>query len=209
MKAKIFLITVANIIFADFLAAQVTGAFTDTRDGKKYKTVKIEKQTWMAENLNYKTADSWCYNDSAAYCKTYGRLYTWAAAKKACPVGWHLPGDNEWKALEIKLGISKSGADSVGWRGTNQGGQLKESIIKYWKSPNTGASNITGFSALPGGYRYTSGKFYLTGKYGYWWSASEYDQYDAWIRYLTFDHSQIRRAYLGKDDAFSVRCIKN
>lgn len=206
---KPFLIAVLNLTVAGYLAAQVSGSFTDTRDNKTYKTVLISTQTWMAENLNYATSESWCYNDSISYCNTYGRLYTLEAAKTACPAGWHLPTDAEWKTLETELGMSRADADLQGWRGSKQGGQLKETDTAHWETPNTAATNSSGFSALPGGYRYTTGKFFLSGKYGYWWTATIFDKNNVWIRFLTYDFPKIKRNPLGGGNACSVRCVKD
>ncbi|MDR2693532.1 MAG: hypothetical protein LBB74_04875, partial [Chitinispirillales bacterium] len=88
--------------------------FTDTRDGRKYRVVKIGNQRWMAQNLNYQTADSsWCYGNDNSNCDTYGRLYAWSAAKTACPAGWHLPSRAEWDILSNF--VNKGGARQVNW----------------------------------------------------------------------------------------------
>ena len=100
---KVFVLVI-GLLLSGFLFAQKDSSFVDSRDGKVYKTVKIGTQTWMAQNLNYTMVNSSCYNDSNVNCKTYGRLYTWAAAKTACPKGWHLPSDTEWSILETYSG---------------------------------------------------------------------------------------------------------
>jgi uncharacterized protein (TIGR02145 family) len=139
-----------------YAAAQTAGTFTDPRDGKTYRTVKIGKQVWMAENLNYKTDSSWCYDNNPDNCKKYGRLYFWNAATKACPVGWHLPSNNEWNTL-----VNATGGSSAGTR-------LKS------KSPNWNGTDDYGFSALPGGDRSASEIFDDLGSDGYWWTVTEY-----------------------------------
>ncbi len=109
----------------------------DLRDDRRYKTVIIGDQTWMAENLNFKTNGSWCYKGKNKNCEKYGRLYTWDAAKMACPLGWHLPTDSEWKQL-----IEMAGGEKKGYLKLIKGGD--------WK-----------FNALLGGYRDTDGSFGL------------------------------------------------
>ena len=171
--------------------------FTDVRDGKKYKIVKIGKQTWMAENLNYTlTSGSWCINDSAKYCLKYGRLYDWETAKKACLAGWHLPTDIEWNNLVDYLGGSKLA-----------GGKLKST--KGWNKPNTGATNTSRFSALPGGYRNSLKRCYNLGNFGNWWSASEKDDKTAWNFTLLYNSSASSDSETSSEIAFSVRCLRN
>ena len=152
-------------------------------DGNVYKTIKIGDQLWMAENLKvtrYNNEDSiphitdpgmWAELNSGAYSiyendtnnvSIYGLLYNWHAVtdnRKIAPVGWHVPTDDEWKELEMYLGMSQSDADDVGWRGTDEGGKLKETGTAHWISPNTGATNESGFTALPSGNRFYDGTF--------------------------------------------------
>ncbi|UCH14470.1 MAG: PKD domain-containing protein [Bacteroidales bacterium] len=155
---------------------------------------------------------------------TYGRLYTWAAimngAKSSnsnpsgvqgvCPSGWHVPSDSEWKELEMYLGMTQTEADDTDWRGSNQGGKLKETGTAHWVSPNN-ATNESLFAALPAGGRDTTGFCCL----GYWtdfWTTTEYDQnptVGAWYRLLNNENSTIYRSAGVKSYATSVRCIKN
>jgi len=148
------LIVVMNSIAQEF------GTFTDTRDGRTYKTVIIGNQTWMAENLNYKAeTGSWFYNNDSSIGAIYGRLYDWETALKVCPTGWHLPSDIEWTELADSLGNSKVG------------GKMKVPGTLYWKAPNTDATNVSGFSALPGGYRNTIGQFLYLGSFAMFYSS--------------------------------------
>jgi len=188
-----------------------SGAFTDTRDNEDYKWVKIGNQIWMAENLNDKTSyGSWCYEDKKRNCNTYGRLYNWETAKKVCPDDWHLPTDEEWKELERHLGMSVNEINKKNeWRGINEGGKLKETGLRLWKSPNKGSNNETGFSALPGGYRYTNGNCNSIGYDALFWSSAEYDSYRAWSRELHYNISEVNRDGDAKEHGFSVRCIRD
>lgn len=177
--------------------AQVTGSFTDSRDGKTYKTVTIGTQTWMAENLAYKANNGcWAYNDDLTKVATYGYLYNWETAKTVCPAGWHLPTEIEWTTLINYL----RQVDSVG-------GKLKSNSI--WVGHNINVTNSSGFSALPGGYRFYVGHFYYIGQYGHWWSASEYDSNYAKSCDLGYDFSGVTIFSFNKGDGFSVRCVKN
>jgi uncharacterized protein (TIGR02145 family) len=154
---------------------------------------------------------------------TFGALYTWAAAMKGaaqsstnpsgvqgvCPTGWHLPSDAEWKELEMYLGMSQADADDLNYRGTDEGGKLKESGFSHWESPNKGATNSSGFTGLPAGSRSASGEFRHIGRYTHFWSASLSTFYEAWIRRLSFLQSEAYRSYYLKQDGISVRCVKD
>jgi len=181
--------------------------FTDSRDGKIYKTTKIKNQEWMAENLSFKVDNgSWNAGGSEEYAK-FGRLYTWDAAKKAVPLGWHLPSDAEWKQLEMVLGMSQEEADATEWRGTNIGIKLK--ALNVWADTGKGTDDV-GFTALPGGFRSNSSStYYAINFHGYWWTASEYDNSTAWFRYLSYKSTQVFRKYSFKEEAYSVRCVKD
>ncbi len=206
--------------------------FTDSRDGTVYQTVTIGDQVWMAENLRYLPSvvgpgtgsvttpyyyvyeyDGTDVNAAKATSNytTYGVMYNWPAAiassassttnpsgvRGVCPTGWHLPSDAEWTQLTDYLGgISVAG------------GKMKEAGTTHWASPNTGATNESGFTALPGGFRGSSGTYADIGKYGYWWSATENNANFAWLHYLYFDINVYRANYT-KELGLSVRCLKD
>jgi len=171
------------------------GSFTDSRDGKSYKTVKFDNQTWMAENLNYNASGSKCYDNSESNCQKYGRLYDWETAKSACPKGWHLPSDEEWQIL----------VDFAG--GSSEAGTILKASSGWAENGN--GTDAFGFSALPGGDGYSVGFFYGVGEYGYWWSATEYDASNAYGRYMVYSHADVRRVYYGKSLYSSVRCAQD
>jgi uncharacterized protein (TIGR02145 family) len=190
-------------------------------------SIKIGTQKWMTRNLNvthYRNGDliphvtdptkwaslttgAWCYykNDHANGA-IYGKLYNWYAVndpRGLAPAGWHIPSDSEWTVLSTHLG-----GDAVA------GGKLKdtgtiEAGTGLWYAPNTGATNKTGFTGLPGGYRKTNGGFDYMGYYGYWWSSTEGNTRDAWVRALNRYVSTIDRYNYNKRLGFSVRCIKD
>jgi uncharacterized protein (TIGR02145 family)/uncharacterized repeat protein (TIGR02543 family) len=199
------------IVYAQWTAIDDGTSFIDSRDGKKYKKVKINSQTWMAENLNYDVPNvetDVCYNKSAENCARYGRLYNWNTAvggadgsstnpsgiRGVCPVGWHLPSDAEWTIL-------------MNYVGTNAGTKLKSST--GWSSSSGAAGlDIYGFSALPGGYGYSNGTFGYAGSEGDWWSATESGSY-GWYRYMSYGSESVYRDTYGKAYLFSVRCVQD
>ena len=208
-----------------------TGTVTDI-DDNVYSTVKIGNQWWMAENLKvthycngdpipYVTDDGkWSGLTTGAYCDyenavnnvaTYGRLYNWYAvadSRNIAPAGWHVPTDEEWKQLEVYLGMDQAEADATGWRGFDEGGKLKEAGTTHWSSPNIGATNQSGFSALPGGFRSGSyGYFNFMWNSAHFWSSPEYDSYGAWNRYLSNLDPDVSRYVGSKQYGFSVRCV--
>ena len=179
--------------------AQETGSFTDNRDAKVYKTVKIGDQLWMSENLAYKSNNGcWAYDDIEGYVKTYGYLYSWETAKNVCPDGWHLPSDSEFEELSNYLG----GPDAAG-------GKLKEAGTSHWNSPNAGATNSSGFSALSSGRTGDNEMKVYLGLITYFWSSDDYDDDMAAGRALYSAKGEFSRYGLNKKDGFSVRCIRD
>ncbi|MDD3878282.1 MAG: FISUMP domain-containing protein [Bacteroidales bacterium] len=170
-----------------------TGTFTDSRNGKTYKTVRIGTQTWMAENLNFSTGNSWCYDNNTSNCNIYGRLYDWNTALSACPIGWHLPSDAEWSTLTNFVGI-------------DAGKKLKSKL--GWSSHgNESGTDIFGFTALSGGYY--SGSFSGIANAGFWWSSAEYYQTAADGRTIGSSNSVLGRCRAVKDRGYSVRCVRD
>jgi uncharacterized protein (TIGR02145 family) len=202
MEKKIYILIALSIINLGVILGQNAvdnlPKFMDPRDGKSYKLVVIGGQTWMAENLNYVIPDnSWCYSNSDSNCTRYGRLYNWDAAKNSCPTGWHLPSDSDWKKLEGKLGLSDTVLDIVGYRGTNQGMRLKE-------------GGNSGFNALMAGYRlWWDGSYLYLGSYTDFWTSTEADKEEAWLRDFSINDATIYRNRINKKYGNSVRCVKD
>ncbi len=187
-------------------------------DNNVYNTVTIGTQVWMAENLkttkfndgtsiplvimftewNNLTTPAYCWhnNDELNYKDKYGALYNWYTVNtcKICPSGWHVPTDADWTTLTTYLG----GANVAG-------GKMKGT--DFWQSPNTGATNESGFAARPGACRLDD--FSLLGSSGYWWSSSEFDKNNAWFRLLSYNSGGVLSSINGKTAGFSVRCIKD
>lgn len=167
----------------------------DDRDGQTYRTVKIGDQLWMAENLNYETPDSYCYNESAEYCEKYGRLYLWSAATTACTQGWHLPSKDEWNTLFNAVGDSSTA-----------GTKLKST--SGWSSNGNGTDAFS-FSALPAGYRYNNEIYDGKGDGTVFWSSTENGSSRTYGMNLRRDDGNAYLDYYSKYTAFSVRCIKD
>jgi len=179
------------LVTAVIACAQSEGdSFTDSRDGKEYRSVKIGSQTWMAENLSYETKNSWCYDNSNG-CSTYGRHYAWDAAMNACPAGWRLPNNEDWNGLALLAG----------------GGSVASRILKSksgWKGNGNGTDEF-GFGALPGG-GYLGGSFNDVGESGAWWSATE-QRKEAFRWRIDFGW-HLEGDVRDKSRGMSVRCVR-
>jgi uncharacterized protein (TIGR02145 family) len=204
-------------------------------EGNIYNTVVIGAQTWMAENLkttqyndgtsipNITVSASWAALTTGAYCDninapvnsiSYGRLYNWFVAasfnpRNVCPTGWHVPSDDEWHTLILSL--DPNAQLIFGTESAIAGGYLKEIGFTHWASPNTGATNSSGFSAFAGAYRDYLGTFATLGYYGCWWSSIQGTTSElAWYRVLSYDNSNITRSDgIGMKAGLSIRCIKD
>ena len=209
MKYSSFLIV--SILFISIAQSQVNPP-----------AIKIGNQIWMKKNLDvtiYRNGDpipqvkdpkkwdelktgAWCYYDNDSLNgKVYGKLYNWYAVndpRGLAPAGWHIPGDKDWDELDIELGGYKIA-----------GSKMKESGATHWLAPNTGATNSSGFTGLPGGYRYLNGKFYDLGVSASWWNTAEANATSAWAHGLSYDSEMAGGDGGYKLNGFSVRCVKD
>ncbi|MDR3002286.1 MAG: fibrobacter succinogenes major paralogous domain-containing protein [Fibromonadaceae bacterium] len=177
---------------------QKDSTLTDTRDGQEYKIVKIDTQTWMAENLNYASDGSECYNNDPDNCDKYGRLYDWEVALNVCPQGWRLPDKTDWDAL-------------VSFAGGEETAAIKLKSVSGWKVRVGGTSGTDefGFAALPGGYRNKADANALfINEHGRWWSATEYDTVNVVRCAMSFSNDVAFVSNQYKTYLLSVRCIK-
>lgn len=205
----------------DSLLTTQIGTVSDN-NGNTYNTVTIGEQVWMDSNLkttkyndgtaihlvtnvtlwNILTTPAYCWynNDAATYKNTYGAIYNWYTINtgKLCPTGWHVPSDGEWSTLIDILG-----------GGSVAGGKLKESGTNHWLSPNSAATNSSGFTALPGGYQYAYGSFDDIGVSGNWWSSTEDSNWSAWSWNVSYNNSGVLRVNYSKNCGFSVRCLRD
>jgi uncharacterized protein (TIGR02145 family) len=170
-----------------FAQSDKMGSFTDSRDGQVYNYIKIGKQVWMAENLNYNPGSgSWCYDEDSSNCKTYGRLYDWETAISVCPAGWHLPSKREFKILL-----------------RNYSGESREAHDALIKD------GVSGFNAILGGWRSHNGHFMSKDGYDHFWSSSEYDAFGVWYLDVSSLHRYSAMGILNKFFGFSVRCVRD
>jgi len=174
----------------------------------------IPKQTDNATWATLSNGAYCAYNNDEGIAAGYGYLYNWYAVadnRRIAPWGWHVPTDQDWKALEMALGMSQADADAVEWRGTNEGGKLKQTGTSSWYGPNTGATNETGFTAIPGGCRLgDDGHFDWIGWDARFWTASEGSvSWFAWFRVLNANHSDMRRCEHDKRRGYTVRLVKD
>ena len=232
-KKTIFRISaVILVVFSIYSCKKVQDNLLKDGEGNIYTTVQIGTQVWMAENLKTTkfndgtpipnvtvdaiwaalTTEAYCdYSNTPANSTTYGRLYNWYAVdnnaatkvasnggKNVCPTSWHVPTDAEWTTLTTYLG-----GEPIA------GGKLKETGLTHWIDPNGGATNESGFTALPGGYRSLNGAYYTIGNYGYWWSSFENSTADALLRGVGYNDSRLDRGNYGKQYGFSVRCLRD
>jgi uncharacterized protein (TIGR02145 family) len=220
MKNMRILLSVLSLIWIG--STELNAQTVKDIEGNEYHTVTIGTQTWMVENLkttkfndgisipNITDNNEWANLKSPGYCWTsnqpgykdiYGALYNWYTVKtgKLAPKGWHVPSYLEWSTLVTYLGGE-----------VIAGGKLKETGTEHWHNPNTGATNETGFTALPGGLRdEIKGEFYDRDGYGYWWSSVEKDATYGWGWGLDLFKSDMLKRYNPKGRGLSVRCIKD
>ncbi len=162
--------------------------------------------------------EKYCYNNDAGNCAIYGGLYDWnemmgytttPGTQGICPTGWHIPTDAEWCTLTTFLDATVT-CNYWGWSGTNAGGKMKATGTTHWGSPNTGATNSSGFTALGAGYRYYNGYFTTLRNYAFFWSSSEYSSTYGIYRYLYYANATVDRdGTYRKAYGFSVRCLRN
>ncbi len=213
-------------IMAEFNSIETSESSSGTVidiDGNIYHTVTIGNQVWMTENLKttrYRNGDAifnvkdskewsalavgaycWYNNISRTYKTDYGALYNWYVVndiRNIAPLGWHVPTDTEWNTLADFLG---------GWE--EAGCKLKETGTTHWLTPNTGATNSTGFTSIPGGLRNFDGTFFDIGSTGGYWSSTEYSYTYAWSRDMFFDDGRASGDCNLKVLGFSVRCLRD
>ncbi|MBO5422232.1 MAG: fibrobacter succinogenes major paralogous domain-containing protein [Fibrobacteraceae bacterium] len=205
MKSKLLTIISMSLLFTGMsFAGQQKGTMKDPRDGQTYKTVKIGKQVWMAENLNYDIKHSYCYDEAPENCQKYGRLYTWAAANYVCPSGWHLPTKEEFETLMSNVGGKETAGKMLK---SKQGWDPYEHEFEHALQNGNGIDKY-GFNVLPAGLRYSFGNFGDAGKDASFWSATEYGENYAYYLYLYYDGENAYLGHSSKDFAYSVRCLR-
>jgi uncharacterized protein (TIGR02145 family) len=235
MKRYIILATILHFLLISCEEKETieptSGTFIDPRDNHEYNWVQIGDQIWMAEDLAYLPSvfppDSLSETEPRYYVynyfgtnisdakltdsyQEYGVLYNWPAATLASPSGWHLATDDDWKELEMFLGMNFGQANSFGERGIYEGGKLKETGTKHWDLPNYGATDEYGFRAIPGGAMDPkNGNFIFQGQRAAYWTASGLlDRSSTW-RGIDYDHADIIRGTDNYNVGATVRCVKD
>ena len=170
--------------------------FIDERDGEKYPTIMIGGSEWMARNFNHRVTGSWTYDHNPQYGEEHGRLYTWKAAQKACPKGWHLPSDDEWKALEKTLKIPESQLDEIGYR-TPDDGAAYEEFLDAFKLVMSGCR------------KHETGDFLGLGSFAFFWTSTAHKKLYAWKRAFDIEEPGIGRHTFNRKNGASVRYVKN
>lgn len=204
------------------------GTFTDSRDGFEYKTVSLGDQTWMAENLRFLPAVSQLAEGSSTdkhyyvydydgsdvesakatdNYKVYGALYNWEAAQSACPAGWYLPSDDDFKTLEFVLGMPPVEAENIEWRyGGEVGTKLKSKTLWY---SDLGGDNSSGFNVLPAGFRTSVPAYTDILKFADFWTSTSNDEDQVFFRALRYSLEGIFRSpTYSRDNGFSIRCLQ-
>jgi len=175
--------------------------FTDSRDGRKYRSVTIGGRVWMAEDLKYLPPEGnwWCYANDSSKCDKYGRLYDWGTVKKVCPAGWRLPSVEDWDSLSVAAG------------GDSTAGKSLKSTDDVWRHDGGGTDDY-GFSAVPGGFRYSKDdidRFANFGLLGNWWTSAVDEDDDVRIRALAYNKDKLLNGAAEKDAGLPVRCVEN
>lgn len=220
-----------GVLYGDQLSFVTNATFIDSRDQNEYRTVKIGDQVWMAENIRFlprveKNPNKGRYDTAYYYVveydgsdvevakttdnyKKYGVMYNWNGALSACPTGWHLPSDDEWKEMELSLGIRQQELD-WNWRGTNQGSMLA-GIDSLWQKDGDLTEDkmfgTSGFSAVPGGM--VRGTYLDVGKTASFWTSTIYADLGATYRDIDYWTSKIDRDYALQIEGRSVRCVQD
>jgi uncharacterized protein (TIGR02145 family) len=186
MKMKKTCLCLLILLSALTSFAQSDSTFTDSRDSKIYKKVKIGSQTWMAQNLNYSITGSCCYEYNNANCVKYGKLYKWEEAQSACPPGWHLPKKEDFEALLVKF--------------TSSGGAASKEFL--FSGTPAGTSPL-------GGYLSNSGYYRNIAQGAYYWTSSVSDDASAWCLYIIKDLSKASQFSYSKSCGISIRCLQD
>ena len=170
---------------SDYVKENNSGTYIDERNGNIYELIKVGKQVWMSQNINFEIPDSWCYDDKKSNCEKYGRLYTYEAAKHVCPDGWHLPSDAEWQTIIVQLEKEREGRTL------------------------TQEEKKNGFNTDLAGWGSNSGNYYNKKEIGFYWTSTVKTGNFAWYIYINSLSNDFSKNYHNINKAFSVRCVKD